>query len=71
MENSKVVYIDGMSCNHCKMSVEKALYGIDGITNVEVNLEEKNATITFNKEIKSDIIKNVIDEAGFTVKEIK
>jgi copper chaperone CopZ len=71
MENTKVIYIDGMSCNHCKMSVEKALNAIDGITSVEVNLEEKNAVITFNKEIENDIIKNVIEEEGFIVKEIK
>ena len=71
MENTKVIYIDGMSCNHCKMSVEKALNTIDAITSVEVNLEEKNAVITFNKEIENDIIKNVIEEEGFIVKEIK
>ncbi len=30
--------ISGMSCNHCKASVEKAISGIEGVTAVEVDL---------------------------------
>lgn len=67
----KTISIEGMQCNHCKMSVEKALNSIEGITSVEVNLENKNAVIEFNKEIENDKIKSVIEEAGFEVIDIK
>jgi len=70
-ENTKTILIEGMQCNHCKMSVEKALNSIEGITSVEVNLENKNAVIEFNKEIENDKIKSVIEEAGFEVIDIK
>jgi len=69
--NTKTIYIEGMQCNHCKMSVEKALQSIEGITNVDVSLEEKRATIEFNKEIDDNKIKEVITDIGFTVKDIK
>ena len=65
---AKTILIEGMQCNHCKMSVEKALSAIDGITKVEVNLENKSATIEFTKEIEDSKLREVIEEAGFTVK---
>ena len=66
--NKKVISIEGMSCNHCKMSVEKALNSIEGVTKVEVSLENKNAVIESSKEIDNNKIKQVIEEIGFTVR---
>ena len=34
------VSIKGMSCPHCVASTKKALEAIDGISNVDVNLEQ-------------------------------
>lgn len=67
----KTIYIDGMQCNHCKMTVEKALEAINGIKKVEVNLANKNAIIELEKDVNDSEIKEVIENAGFTVKEIK
>ena len=64
----KVINIEGMQCNHCKMSVEKALSSIDGVKNVEVSLENKNALIESDIQIDDSIIKKAIEEAGFEVK---
>ena len=68
--NTKTIKIEGMQCNHCKMTVEKVLGAIDGITKVEVSLENKTATIQMSKEVDDNIVKNVIKEAGFEVKSI-
>ena len=70
-ENVKTISIDGMHCNHCKMTVEKALNSIDGVTAVEVDLEKKEAIIKSNQDIDDSKIKEVIEEEGFEVKEIK
>lgn len=67
----KEVSIEGMSCNHCKMSVEKAVGSIEGVTNVEVSLENKNAIVKSNVELDEDKIKNAIEEEGFKVVDIK
>lgn len=69
--NMKTIKIEGMSCNHCKMTVEKTLNSIEGIKNAVVNLEEKTATFECEKEISEEIIKTAIEEAGFEVKEVK
>lgn len=69
--NKKIIYIDGMSCNHCKMSVEKALSEIDGVEKVDVILEEKKAIVTFFKELDDKNIKEIIEKIGFNVKDIK
>ena len=67
----KEVNIEGMSCNHCKMSVEKAVGNIKGVTSVEVSLENKNAIVKSNVEIDEEKIKNAIEEEGFKVVDIK
>ena len=67
----KEVSIEGMSCNHCKMSVEKAVGNIKGVTSVEVSLENKNAIVKSNVEIDEEKIKNAIEEEGFKVVDIK
>ena len=71
MEGIKVIEIEGMSCNHCKMSVEKVLGALDGVESVEVSLENKNAKITCSKELSDDKIKEAIKEEGFEVVNIK
>ena len=66
--NTKIIVIEGMQCNHCKMTVEKVLGAIDGVEKVEVNLSEKTAIIEMSKEVDENTIKSVIEEAGFVVK---
>ena len=68
--NTKTITIEGMQCNHCKMTVEKVLGVLDGVEKVEVNLSDKTAVIEMSKELDDNKIKNVIEEAGFVVKEI-
>lgn len=65
----KIVKVEGMHCEHCKMSVEKVLKNIDGVENVEVSLEKKQAVITMSKEVSNDVIKSAIEEEGFNVVE--
>jgi len=37
--------VEGMSCNHCKLSVEKALKGVPGVEGAEVNLAQGTAQV--------------------------
>lgn len=68
---TKTIIIEGMQCNHCKMSVEKALNSMEEISKVEVNLADKSATIELVKAIDDSKLKSTIEELGFTVKDIK
>ena len=62
---TKVMKINGMSCGHCKKSVEKALGAISGVDSVEVNLEEKNATIQMSVNLDDHLLMNAVTEEGF------
>jgi len=67
----RTLKVEGMSCGHCKAAVEKALKGIDGVDNAVVDLNNKTAEVTLNKEISNDTLSNVVIEAGYEVVEVK
>ena len=63
----KVITIEGMMCDHCKMKVEKTLSELDGVSKVKVNLKDKTATIYSIKSISNDDIKNAISKLDYKV----
>lgn len=65
----QTVKIKGMSCNHCKMAVEKAIKKINGVNNVNVSLFLKEAEIDTNNVIDASVIKQAIKDAGYEVGE--
>jgi len=60
-----IVSIKGMSCQHCVASTKKALEGIPGISNVEVNLEKGEASYDGNVDLET--LKEAITKIGFEV----
>lgn len=65
------LYVEGMTCEHCKMRVEKALKGIKGVKSAEVNLEAGIAEVETKKEISFETFKGAIEEAGYTLARIE
>ncbi len=63
------VIIDGMHCVNCSGKVEKALNELDDVT-ATVDLKKKTAFVKAD-EGKKDLVKNTIEELGFSVLEIK
>ena len=55
--------VKGMSCNHCKASVEKTLATIEGIESVIVDLSTGQVAITGNA--KPETIAQAVTNAGF------
>lgn len=76
IEGGKKMYqthmtVEGMMCGHCKAHVEKALAGLEGVNTVEVDLEGKAATVTSTQEISPERFTAVIEEAGYTAKDVQ
>lgn len=65
--NSIIVHIDGMMCNHCKSNAEKAIRSVDGVDDVEIVLTTGIASIKGNANIND--IKKAVEAIGFVVKE--
>lgn len=62
-----IIKIDGMSCNHCKMAVEKALKAVKGVESADVDLDKKQAVVTGSAQAAD--LHAAIEDAGFTVVE--
>lgn len=58
--------VDGMMCNHCKMTVEKALKGVAGVQDAVVNLEEKTVTIQLSGDVTDQVLMNAVAAKNFT-----
>lgn len=55
--------IEGMSCDHCKGTIEKGVGGLEGISSIKVNLNLNHAEVQFDPEVISlaDIKKKIVD----------
>ena len=62
-----VLRVKGMSCQHCVMSVTKALNQLEGIKNVQVDLAKGEVQFDNTKAIASNQIEKAIEEAGYQV----
>lgn len=67
----KIIKIQGMQCNHCKMAVEKALNAIEQVESVQVDLEQGKATVNLKEAVTEDCLRQAIDQAGYQVTEIQ
>ncbi|HMK33584.1 MAG TPA: heavy metal-associated domain-containing protein [Desulfomonilaceae bacterium] len=57
--------IKGMACSHCVAAVSKALSGIEGITDVNVDLEKGQATFQSESSVDMGTVKKEIEKAGY------
>jgi len=61
------IKVKGMTCQHCVMSVKKALGKLEGIQSVDVDLQQAEVRFDNTKGVASDLVKKAIEEAGYEV----
>ncbi len=60
--------VEGMSCNHCKMAVEKEVKALPGMISATVDLAAKMLNVEYDEgKTTPAAIKAAVEEAGFTV----
>lgn len=64
MENTTIYKVDGMTCNHCKNSVETNLSKLENIEQAIVDLENKSVAV--KGKASADEVKNVVDGLGYS-----
>ena len=67
---TKVISIEGMMCNHCTGTVQKALEAVEGVKVVTMSLEQKNATVELASDVADDVLTKAVVDAGYEVKGI-
>jgi len=61
------IAIEGMSCQHCVMAVKKALGGVPGI--LESNIQVGSAVVKYEEsKVNKEDIEATIEKAGYKVK---
>ncbi len=56
--------VNGMTCGHCMQSVTNEVKKIEGVTDVDVDLETGAVRITSEAPIVEAAVRAAVDEAG-------
>lgn len=62
----KTFIVEGMTCENCEARVTRAINDMDGIS-AKVNLKKKEVVVSMENEVSDDVIKEVIEKAGYEV----
>jgi copper chaperone CopZ len=65
-----ILQLEGLTCQNCVGSVTKTLYGLPGVTKVDVELVNdgvSTATVTSNPSPSPDQFQAAVTDAGYTV----
>ncbi|WFR67026.1 cation transporter [Curtobacterium flaccumfaciens] len=68
--NTELLLVEGMTCEHCVMSVTEELSELDGVSDVAVQLVpggRSEVTVTSDGPIAADALREAISEAGYEV----
>ena len=63
----KILTVEGMHCEHCASSVEKAVAQINGVIEAKVNLSKKTCSAKIKEDMDNSVFINAVKEAGFEV----
>jgi copper chaperone len=61
----RTLKIKGMSCQHCVKAVSKVLGEIEGIENVNVDLDRGEATFVEVKPVDPELLRERLRKAGY------
>jgi copper chaperone CopZ len=65
---TKTLNIAGMSCNMCVKHVTHALKRVEGVVDVDVQLEPATATVTYDPQVANyAALKEAVAEADYEV----
>lgn len=60
--------IQGMTCGHCESAVNNALTELQGVENVQVNLDKGTAEVSYDSsKVSTETMKEAVEEQGYDV----
>ena len=63
---TKTLKIKGMTCEHCVNNVTNAINQIAGAS-AKVSLKEKQAVVSYDRELSNIELRKVVEDAGYKV----
>ncbi|CAM4187633.1 heavy-metal-associated domain-containing protein [Erysipelothrix inopinata] len=65
----KQYLVEGMTCNHCKARVEKAIEAVEGAEVVSIDVDSKQAILNVENEDVAMEVKEAVANSGYALKE--
>lgn len=62
-----IIIVEGMSCEHCVNKVKNAIYKINDVKKVKINLSKKMITVFSGKKIDKNKLKEQIQNLDYKV----
>jgi copper chaperone CopZ len=63
---TKTIGIEGMTCEQCVKTIERVLRSKKGVTNLQVNLQQKTAEVTYDtRETDLPALHEALLQAGY------
>ena len=62
-----VFTVPGISCGHCKDTIESTLNNVESIESVSVDIEKKSVEVTSSSDLDMMNVSQLLDEQGYTV----
>lgn len=64
----ETIKIEGMMCGHCQATVDKVIRSVNGVQDVAVNLEDRQAKVVYDPAAADlDTIRSAVTKAGYKV----
>lgn len=57
--------VTGMTCGHCATAVTNEVQSLDGVTNVQVNVDAGEVTVSSEHPLDASKVSEAINEAGY------
>ncbi len=68
--NTITLQVTGMTCDHCVSAVTKELTALDGVTDVDVDLDPQGVsrvTVSSREPLEPGAVATAVADAGYTV----
>ena len=59
--------VAGMTCDHCARAVRTEVSAIDGVTDVDVDLDSGVVRVTAAQPVSITALRDAVEEAGYTL----
>lgn len=64
---TEVLSVPGISCDHCKATIERELKELAGIKQVNADVASRRVTVSYEPPATEDAILSLMDEIGYPV----
>jgi copper chaperone CopZ len=63
---ARTYHVDGMTCDHCLLSVKEEVGDVPGVATVDVELDSGTLTVS-GTTLRDDAVKAAVEEAGYVL----